>query len=58
MAPADGSRAVGPYSSQLVTLYALLMADVVINATADSSGEMLTRFFAIFVLVVQVVVRL
>ena len=48
----------GPYSAQAVMLYVLLVADVVINATADASGEELTRFFAIFVLVAQLMIRI
>ena len=47
----------GPYSAQLVTLYALLIADVVINATADANAEPLSRFSAISYLVIQLVVR-
>ena len=52
------NTSAGPYSAQAVMLYVLLVPDVVINATADASGEELTRFLAIFVLVIQLMIRI
>jgi hypothetical protein len=49
---------VSAYSAQLITLYVLLLADIVINATSDASGERLTRSVAIVVMVAQLLVRI
>ena len=49
---------VGSYSAQTISLYTLLTADVVINATVDATGEVYTRFMTILVLVAQLVVRI
>ena len=39
------NTSAGPYSAQAVMLYVLLVADVVINATADASGEELVAHY-------------
>ena len=56
--PLMSAASVGSYSAQTISLYALLTADVIINATADATGEVYTRFMTILVLVAQLVVRI
>lgn len=50
--------AAGSYSAQFVTLYVLLLLDVCVNATADTSSDVNSRMPAIWVLVAQTVVRI
>ena len=49
--------AVGPYGTRLAGLYVLLMADAIINATADTTAERQTTWRAASVLAVQVLIR-